>query len=319
MRGIDAILRRPQRIRDNLSSRQMLTVLDAMLLRALEPLACTSHTYLEAVAETLAHSVFYRRKLAADARSACFAAFFAEDASTAVEAIVETNVDRGFAFAYLERTMSVGERFERAHVEVVRHRHGRVEPKFLEDLASGSRVLGRDPSLVPALRTARFWYLTAIDFRDRIAEKYYRLAVKNAYRAAGNQPDSINAKDVFNAGVLSACRAIERFDSRSGVLTTYLERWLRGSAHGGNMQSIGRAYTVKHRKGDDASWSVPLDSVPEFQDASPAADDVVDTPRTLHIAEAVSYDPDVRAALAVSGLAPSAAFSGRVNRPAKSF
>lgn len=317
MRGIDEILRRPQRIDDNLSSRQQFLVLDSMLLRALEPLAATTPTYLESVAEIMASAVFARRKLDADARSACFAAFFATDRVSAVEAIVEANVDRGYALSYLSKVLDIGTRFETAHVEVARHRNGRVEAKYMSDLSQCSASLGNDPLIVPALRTARYWYDATIDFRDQIVEKYYRLTVQNAYRAARKQPASIEARDVFSAGIVSACRAIERFDSRSGVLTTYLARWLRGSSTGTGVQSIGRAYSVKSRKKDDSSWSVPLDNLPDIEDAGAAADATIDVPLALIRAEALAQDPDVKAVLMISGLTPSAAFTrSRVNIPA---
>lgn len=309
MRGIDDILRRPQRIDGNLSSRQQFLVLDSMLLRAIEPLAATTHTYLESVAEILASAAFARRKLPPDARAACFAAFFASDKVAAAAAIIDANVDRGYAFSYLSRVAKMGERLENAHVEVSRHRSGRVDGKYIVDLSEISNTLGRDPRLVPAVRTSRFWYDSAVDFRDRIVEKYYRLTVLNAYRAANNQPDSVEARDVFSSGIVSACRAIERFDSRSGVLTTYLARWLRGSATGVGMQSIGRAYSVKSRKRDDASWSVPLENVPELEDAAASAVQAAAEPTVQHRAEALAYDPDVKAVLMVSGLTPSAAFS----------
>lgn len=309
MRGIDDILRRPQRLDENLSSRQQFLVLDGMILRALEPLAMHTPTYLESVAEILASALFFRRKLEADARSACFAAFFASNKAAAAEEIVEANVDRGYAFAYLSRMARLFPVLETAHVEVSRHRHGRVEVKYLADLSSCGSMLGSDPLIVPAMRTSKFWFDAAIDFRDMIVEKYYRLAVQNAFRAAGKQPASLDVKEVFSAGVVSACRAIERFDSRNGVLTTYLGRWLRGSSTGAGIQSVGRAYSVKSRKRDDASWSVPLDNVPDVVDSEVSADSQVDAPLALIRAEALSGDPDVKAVLMVSGLTPSAAFT----------
>lgn len=304
MTTLQDILQRPQRIGDNLSSRQMFLVLDGMIERAIEPLADTSDSFLEMSAEIVASRVIHRRKIDQEIVVAAFSAFF-HDRRASCHAMIKANVDRGFMFAYLHRVSDIGKRIIAAHVHVVKNKPSKIRHKFLQDMSDGSRILGRSKKLVPALQTSAFWYTRALDFRDQIVEKYIRLIYKSAVREHKKSAKRLEIPDLFGTGYLTAVRAVEKFNSNSGVLTSYMALWLRSVSFNSGVQSIGVSFNTKSKDPDDVGWSVPLDVVTNAIDDSAAIPQIDDGSTLMKRLSVIAFDPDVRAALAVSGVTPT--------------
>lgn len=226
---------------------------------------------------------------------------FFDNPMTACKAVVKSGPDRGKMFAYLQRVSELAIKMERAHVHVVKYRHSRIRHEYLVDLSECSRVLGRDRHLIPALKTSVFWYKKALDFRDQIVEKYRRLIYKGAVRESKKSERRLEELDLFEAGYLTVARAVEKFNSNSGVLTSYLQLWLRGVPYDASVQSIGVSHDTRSKDPKDIGWSSPLDNAPTVIDervVEPHTDDGSVLRRKV---SAISSDPDVRAALAVSG------------------
>jgi len=303
MTTLQEILKRPQRIGDNLSSRQLFLLLDDLICRALEPLAATSPTFLEMTAEIVASSVIHRRRVSQETKVACFATFFGDPIDSCRE-MIKTGPDRGKLFAYLQRVSELGTRLDRAHVHVAKHSHSRIKHEFLVDLSECSRTLGRDRRTVPALRTSAFWYGKALDFRDQIVEKYIRLIYKGAVRESKKSLRRLDENDLFEAGYLAASRAVEKFNSSSGVLTSYMGLWLRGVPYDVSVQSVGVAFNTRSKNPKDVGWSTSLDKVPHVIDDYATVPHTDDGSNLMKKLAAVAFDPDIRTALAVSGVTP---------------
>jgi hypothetical protein len=310
MTTIQDILKREQRIGDNLSSRQMFLVLDDLIARSLEPLADTSPTFLEMSAEILASAVIHRRRITAETQAACFATFFGNKKATCQE-LTKSGVDRGQVFAYLQRVISIFEKLEKAHVHVLKHKYSRISNDCLVDLSECSRIMGNDPKLIPAIKTSIFWFRQAVDFRDQIVEKYLRLMYKGAVRESRKADFRLEVADLFGASYLSASRAVEKFNSSKGVLTHYISLWLKGVPYDASVQSVGLAYNSRTKKPEDVGWSTTLDKAPHVTDDTAPKPNIESSDAMMQKIMAVAFDPDIRMALAVSGVIPPSVSSVR--------
>lgn len=281
----------------------MFLVLDTMIERALIPLADTSPSFLEMAAEIVAHKTIHRRRVSTEVQTACFAAFFGSR-TQACHDLVVANPDRGFLFHYLKCVDSLGSKLVVGHTHLLKRKFSRVRRSSLQDLNDASRILGRGNRIVPAVQTSRTWYLYALDFRDQIVEKYIRKIYQSALREHKKAARRLEIPDLFATGYLVAIRAVEKFNSNSGVFTSYVSLWLRGVAYNISVQSIGVSFNTKSKKPSDVGWSVPLDDIPQMVDDSAATPHAEDGSSLVRKISAIAHDSDVRAALAVSGVVP---------------
>jgi len=91
--------------------------------------------------------------------------------------------------------------------------------------ASVEEALGCS-SLLRVRREAEYWMATAMDFREKIMQKYYRLCITTAQRDyVGFFNHSIPLDDIINSYLMATARAIDKCDYRQGVLTSHITKW----------------------------------------------------------------------------------------------
>lgn len=82
------------------------------------------------------------------------------------------------------------------------------------------------PNLVRVRRESEYWMTTAVDFREKILQKYYRLCLTTAQRDyVGFFNMSVPLDDIINSYLVAAARAIDKCDFRQGVLTSHIAKW----------------------------------------------------------------------------------------------
>lgn len=81
------------------------------------------------------------------------------------------------------------------------------------------------PYLFPATQQVRFYADKAYTFKELIIQKYVRMtlmAAKRVYTEVGHQ---VKLDDIIQTYLLYLSKAIDRCDSRQGVLTTFIQTW----------------------------------------------------------------------------------------------
>jgi len=88
------------------------------------------------------------------------------------------------------------------------------------------------------------------------------------------------------------------------VLTSYMGLWLRGVPYDVSVQSVGVAFNTRSKNPKDVGWSTSLDKVPHVIDDYATVPHTDDGSNLMKKLAAVAFDPDIRTALAVSGVTP---------------
>lgn len=303
MSTINHILGAPQRIQDNLTSRQLFVILDDLIYRALLPLAHTTCSFREATAEVLATMLFSRRRLDNEQMSNLFRSLF-EAPEAAIKSVQSAHIDRSFLFSYLYKVEKLGQDYTRALIE-----HARLDerptPAVIQTLYKFQRMLGKDTRLEPAIKTSTYWSRLASDWKAQIIEKYVRLIFTRAKRTATTSSFTVDIKDVFSAGYITASRAVDRFASDKGVFTTYLARWLNSNVHVRHTNGVGLAFGSSTRYAPGTGFSVPIDDIQEISDDSKLEIDESST--MVERIALIAKDRDVRDSLVISGIVPAGA------------
>jgi hypothetical protein len=81
------------------------------------------------------------------------------------------------------------------------------------------------PYLWPASMQVAFYAKKAYEFKELIVQKYVRMTLMSAKRVYGEINHRIKLDDVIQTYLVYLSKAIDRCDSRQGVLTTFIQTW----------------------------------------------------------------------------------------------
>jgi len=114
--------------------------------------------------------------------------------------------------------------------------------------------------LVRIRREAEFWLKQAIEFREKVLEKYYRLCIQTAQRDyASHFHMSVPLDDIINSYVMAAARAIDKCDYTQGVLTSHIKNWFLtarenvGRSRGSGSVQLSEALSIDELDEDEES------------------------------------------------------------------
>jgi len=223
-------------ITGNLTSLHYLQTLDSFLWRALEPIhaECPS-LFQNYVAKIVAHQTLKSStkftSLSAEERPTLainlFNALTAPDARQSHESVRKMYINRGLTFGFLSFFLNQLRRYEKLQVPdpnmdpVVR----RSELYKIEQEIG----LRQGASLYAVIQQVRHWYDKARWFKEKIMEKYTRLALNNAQLTYKDYNHYVPLDDVVQTYLLVLNRAIDRCDPRQGVLTTFITNWFKSA------------------------------------------------------------------------------------------
>lgn len=103
--------------------------------------------------------------------------------------------------------------------------------------------------LYSAIRQSEFYEEKATHFKSLIVQKYIRLALTNAQRAYKMVEFRERLDDIIQIYLGYMSRAIDRCDSRQGVLTTFIQSWF----HSARCEVIRRVGETMHSSYDELS------------------------------------------------------------------
>lgn len=89
--------------------------------------------------------------------------------------------------------------------------------------------LRKNGMLYPAMQQVDYWDAKARTWKGFIVEKYTRMALNQAQRTYKDFNHSVNLNDVVQVYLMVVNRAIDRCDSRQGVLTTFIQNWFKSA------------------------------------------------------------------------------------------
>lgn len=220
-------------IAGNYTSLQYLQTLDMFLWNSLEPIAaeCPSlfKNYLAKIVarQTLKSSA----KLTSDDRHKMpinlFNSLIQTDASKSFELSKLLYINRGLLFGFVSLF-----RNQLAYYKDLQRGHININPAIQSTLQFRiERAYGLRPNgnLYGALSQVEYWDSKAREFKAMIVQKYTRMAILQAQRTYKDFNHYVELDDVVQIYLVVVSRAIDRCDSRQGVLTTFIQNWFKSA------------------------------------------------------------------------------------------
>jgi hypothetical protein len=219
-----------EQITTNYTSLQYLQTLNLFLWKALTPVAreCPElfKGYLCKVVarQTLKASAKFtsndRQKLPVQ----LFNALRASDEKI-VEQAKEMHINRGLLFGFISFFLNRLEEYKKIHDRAVLT----AETRSLCHAYEQQVGLRRGGELYAAILDVDYWSSKARKWKEQIVEKYTRMALLQAQSTYKDYHYVVKLDDVVQIYLMVVSRAIDRCDSRQGVITSFMQSWFKSA------------------------------------------------------------------------------------------
>jgi hypothetical protein len=221
------LLEKRQR-KGNLSTPQMIGLLNDLLLAALEPVfnhtSMAKQLLLQALLQTQSD---HRRKISSIERGFVADLILNGIAANNFNAIRLAELDRSVGFSVLDKIfqqLKAAQKIERKLLAKPKSRSQQAK------LLSIAIELGADPNILGVLaRWVTPYYKLYREFKAIVMGKYIKLAYGKAMAAQKITGLHVDSKDLFNNYMGAVDRAIDKCSSSCGTLTTYVQNWMLSS------------------------------------------------------------------------------------------
>lgn len=211
-------------ITENLTSYQWLSTLDFFIESAIDPIATAYPDFLDnyfakVVAwQTTKPSVKFSRNAKATLPALLFNSLTTEGAKKR-EFQKAMMFNRGVLFGVINSYLRTVNSFMALHDPATKIP---VNKRLLLIRDAESKT---SPHLYSATLQVQFWSEKAYAFKELIVQKYVRLALMSAKRTYTLVDHKHNLNDIIQIYLVFLSKAIDRCDSRQGVLTTFIQTW----------------------------------------------------------------------------------------------
>ncbi len=227
-----ALKNRKEQITANYTSAQYLKTLDHFLWLALGPVINTCpNLFLNYVAKVVGQQAVRPIKMTSDDKHMLPVAFMnlllAKDR---VAAAKELHLNRGILFAFLNVFVSLTDEYRRLHESPPSGDPLEISNRLLRlREVEANLEMKKGGNLYGATLEAKHWLGEASAFKNVIVEKYILLALNGAQKTYVTAHHRRKLGEIVNVFMITLYKAIDRCDSRHGVLTTFITNWLRGA------------------------------------------------------------------------------------------
>ena len=216
-------------ITGNLTSFQYLSTVDFFLRRGLDLLCASCLPFIENLAakvtahQTLKPATKFSRNTKGSLPPLLFNLVTTKDPKY----FEDMNFNRGVLFGALALFGNIVNTYDRIHSK-------RVIVSAPQELSLKHRIqdaLGMDYeyNLFAISREVQYWEAKAQWFKSLILQKYVRMALLQAQSVYKELAHSLSLNDIVQIYLVYVAKAIDRCDSRQGVLTTFITSWLKSA------------------------------------------------------------------------------------------
>lgn len=214
-------------IKVNLTSLQYLQILDYYLWNSLRFLINVSPRFFVCyLSKVIAYQqVHPMSKLSSESRETITNNFFNYVTTNDIEWVKKLYLNRGLYFGIISYWLSKS------------HEYFRLRSPFNEDSKAPEKMHAitnelsiENVSLYYAnYKQVEYWFAKAQDFKSKIMQKYVRMTLLQAQKAYVEYNHEVDLDDVTQIYLQIMSKAIDRCDSRFGVLTTFIQSWLKSA------------------------------------------------------------------------------------------
>lgn len=222
-----------EKIDGNYTSLQYLQTLDMFLWNALTPIyeECPQFFHIYVAKIIAKQSSKASAKFSSDDRSKLpmhlFNMITEPDPAKSLEHAKAMYLNRGTLFGLIYLFLSFTKDYERLQSPFIKMDSLKRRREIHQiELKVGLRDGG---NLHRALQQVKYWEAKAREWRSQIIEKYYRMTINHAKTTYVDYNHFISLDDVIQIFVSTMTRAIDRCDARQGVLTTFIQNWLKSA------------------------------------------------------------------------------------------
>lgn len=215
-------------IKINLTSLQYLQILDHFLWSGLQYMMTVSPKFFECfLAKVVAHQQIHAMmKMSSEPRDKLSCHFFNFLTTSDVQHAKNMRLNRGLYFGVLQFWLKKSEAY--FECKSVFHEPSDEDGKIMNDVFTELGILDcRD--FYAYFRQIDYWCSRAQKFKSQIVQKYVRMTLLQAQKTYVEFNHVIELDDVTQIYLMVMSKAIDRCDSRLGVLTTFIQSWLKSA------------------------------------------------------------------------------------------
>lgn len=277
-----------EKLTHNLTGGQIQEVLDFLIYSSLAPLVKSSDIFDVQIVYLLALTARNRkRKLSALPRDEFITGLchclITNDREKKIHILTNSKIERGFVYnfvvKFLEETRGYNDMYRKfLFAKGAEKTMLDMRLRTIEQNVGNSRN-----SLFPAINIANDYLELTYEFRNMIVSNYARQVYKQAKSFVAMKGHNFDFKDVNQNFLAAITKAVDKYDSSKGALTSYLKYWILNAQTCTNSDhgfEYGIAYSIPQLqrkamaqgKGDgDVNFSVSLDSITNGSDDESSA------------------------------------------------
>jgi hypothetical protein len=222
---MNALLAHKQKLTTNLSSRQIITILNALLNAVAEPLFNNCQLMRQLILQAMLQTQLdHRRKISVHSKEITAALVLHGVSQRDFSAVKLCEIDRGTLFKAVDQV------YQNLLQAIAIEQQLLIKPKttglWLQQEAI-AKYLGVDSNLLtPLARWVRIYYELYLQFKEQIIAKYIKYAYHEANRARALTGLHVDVEDLSKNYLLAVDRAIDKCDAERGTLTSYIQQWI---------------------------------------------------------------------------------------------
>lgn len=262
----------------SLTGGQIQEVLDFLIYAGLEPIVRGSPVFDVQVTHLLCvASTNKKRKISSlpreDFINKLCTALTTTDIDVKVDAISSAKIERGFVYNFLVNFLNMTSGYVDLYTRYLTATTHVDKATLDRRMAAIERTLcfSRSCLFQTINRCAKYVEL-AYEFRNGVVEQYIRHAYKQAHAYCKEKGEAIDFDDVSQSLMAAITKAIDKYDSSKGALTSYINYWVLNSLSYQNSDyghEYGVAYTipqtqkkaVQGTRAAEVNFSVSLDEM----------------------------------------------------------
>lgn len=231
-KAFDTLKNTKEAIKGNYTSLQYLQTLDYFIWESLRPIAaeCPSLFYNYFAKVVVRQVLKPSSKFSSNDRTKLpiqlFNSLVEQDQAKAFTQIKEMHINRGLLFGFVSFFLNTLKKYAelQANTKITA-----VVRRTLVQMVETQIGLRPNGLLYPAMQQVEYWDSKARTWRSQIVEKYTRMAILQAQRTYKDFNHSVRLDDVVQIYLMTVSKAIDRCDSRQGVLTTFIQNWFKSA------------------------------------------------------------------------------------------
>lgn len=268
---------------DNLTGGQIQEILDFLIYESIAPIVRRSNAFNGQLYYLLGIAAKNKkRKLSALPREEfinilCRSVLVKEE--DRIDLLSKSKLERSFVCTFVVKFLKETEGYQELYQKylIADHDKNRLDLKLraVENSLGCSRM-----HLLSVIYTAKDYLDLAYQFRNSIVEQYVKLAYGCAKAYCNSKTSQYDVGDVAQNFLAAITKAVDKYDSSKGALTSYIKWWIlnaRSCSNPNHGHEYGVAYSIPHSKKkmltksrktskSEVNFSVSLDKVQGKED-----------------------------------------------------